>query len=200
MIGAAYINTNRCIAWADHRDCIVCEEMCPLPEKAITLDVAVTHGQMNFDSAHNYTLAGSNALTMKAARIHLHLRDYQRAVAAGKSEAELQQLQQQAAPLAPPGFSFADDNCALLNKELYSVPDQDYDEMGRHSDFVKVVIYNPLGKVLATLYTDEDGYYMLAYKHTSKSATYKVTVPTYNRVVSILVKANGFAPVDFEVP
>ncbi len=37
VIGKAYINTNRCIAWADHRDCIVCEEMCPLPEKAITL-------------------------------------------------------------------------------------------------------------------------------------------------------------------
>lgn len=37
VIGKAYIDTNRCIAWADHRDCIVCEEMCPLPEKAITL-------------------------------------------------------------------------------------------------------------------------------------------------------------------
>jgi polyferredoxin len=38
--GKAYIDQNRCIAWADHRDCIVCEEMCPLPEKAIKLDVA----------------------------------------------------------------------------------------------------------------------------------------------------------------
>jgi NAD-dependent dihydropyrimidine dehydrogenase PreA subunit len=40
VIGAAYIDTNRCIAWADHTDCIVCEEMCPLPQKAITLEVA----------------------------------------------------------------------------------------------------------------------------------------------------------------
>ena len=40
VIGKAYIDQNRCIAWADHRDCIVCEEMCPLPEKAIKLDVA----------------------------------------------------------------------------------------------------------------------------------------------------------------
>jgi polyferredoxin len=40
VIGAAYIDTTRCIAWADHRDCIVCEEMCPLPEKAIKLEVA----------------------------------------------------------------------------------------------------------------------------------------------------------------
>jgi polyferredoxin len=40
VIGKAYIDTTRCIAWADHRDCIVCEEMCPLPEKAIKLDEA----------------------------------------------------------------------------------------------------------------------------------------------------------------
>jgi MauM/NapG family ferredoxin protein len=37
VIGRAYIDQNRCIAWADHRDCIVCEEMCPLPEKAVQL-------------------------------------------------------------------------------------------------------------------------------------------------------------------
>ncbi|MFU8773625.1 MAG: 4Fe-4S binding protein, partial [Anaerolineales bacterium] len=38
VIGKAYINQNYCIAWADHVDCIVCEEMCPLPEKAIHLE------------------------------------------------------------------------------------------------------------------------------------------------------------------
>ncbi|MFN8597971.1 MAG: 4Fe-4S binding protein [Anaerolineae bacterium] len=38
VIGQAYIDQNRCIAWAEHRDCIVCEEMCPLPDKAIKLD------------------------------------------------------------------------------------------------------------------------------------------------------------------
>jgi polyferredoxin len=37
VIGQAYIDHNRCIAWADHRDCIVCEEMCPVPQKAIIL-------------------------------------------------------------------------------------------------------------------------------------------------------------------
>jgi polyferredoxin len=37
VIGWAYIDTTRCIAWADHTPCIVCEEMCPLPGKAITL-------------------------------------------------------------------------------------------------------------------------------------------------------------------
>jgi ferredoxin len=39
-IGSAYIDENRCIAWADRAECIVCEEMCPLPEKAVTLDMA----------------------------------------------------------------------------------------------------------------------------------------------------------------
>lgn len=38
VIGQAYIDQNRCIAWADHRACIVCEEMCPLPEKAVYLE------------------------------------------------------------------------------------------------------------------------------------------------------------------
>lgn len=38
VLGKAYIDQNRCIAWADHTDCIVCEEMCPLPAKAIRLE------------------------------------------------------------------------------------------------------------------------------------------------------------------
>jgi polyferredoxin len=38
VIGWAYIDQDRCIAWADHAPCIVCEEMCPLPEKAIQFD------------------------------------------------------------------------------------------------------------------------------------------------------------------
>jgi ferredoxin len=40
VIGKAYIDENRCIAWADHQDCIVCEEMCPVPDKAIVLEEA----------------------------------------------------------------------------------------------------------------------------------------------------------------
>jgi len=38
VIGLAYIDQNRCIPWADHKDCIVCEEMCPVPDKAIKLE------------------------------------------------------------------------------------------------------------------------------------------------------------------
>lgn len=38
QLGHAYIDHNRCLAWSDHSNCIVCEEMCPLPQKAISLD------------------------------------------------------------------------------------------------------------------------------------------------------------------
>ena len=38
VIGTAYIDRSRCIPWTDNRNCIVCEEMCPVPEKAIVLD------------------------------------------------------------------------------------------------------------------------------------------------------------------
>jgi len=47
VIGIAYIDQDRCIAWADHRDCIVCEEMCPVPEKAIQLEEMQTWGPDN---------------------------------------------------------------------------------------------------------------------------------------------------------
>lgn len=40
-IGKAYIDQNRCIAWSDHQTCIVCEEMCPVPDKAISLEPAI---------------------------------------------------------------------------------------------------------------------------------------------------------------
>lgn len=37
-IGRAYVDTELCIAWSGRSACIVCEEMCPLPEKAIILE------------------------------------------------------------------------------------------------------------------------------------------------------------------
>ncbi|MCX7681177.1 MAG: 4Fe-4S binding protein [Anaerolineae bacterium] len=40
VIGHAYVNRNRCLPWASGRSCITCEEMCPLPEKAIQLEEA----------------------------------------------------------------------------------------------------------------------------------------------------------------
>jgi polyferredoxin len=38
VIGLVEIDQDRCIPWAEEEDCIVCEEMCPLPEKAIMLE------------------------------------------------------------------------------------------------------------------------------------------------------------------
>jgi MauM/NapG family ferredoxin protein len=45
IIGRAYIDRNRCIPWADGESCIVCEEMCPLPEKAIRLEEVQVTGE-----------------------------------------------------------------------------------------------------------------------------------------------------------
>jgi polyferredoxin len=38
VIGRAYIDRNTCIPWAEGRDCLVCQELCPIPDKAIVFD------------------------------------------------------------------------------------------------------------------------------------------------------------------
>ena len=40
IIGTAYVDQKRCLPWVDGRNCIVCEEMCPVSPKAIVLDEA----------------------------------------------------------------------------------------------------------------------------------------------------------------
>jgi len=40
VVGLATIDQNRCIPWSDHKPCIVCQEMCPLPDKAVQLEQA----------------------------------------------------------------------------------------------------------------------------------------------------------------
>ncbi len=37
-IGTAHINKNRCIAYKDAKGCLVCEEVCPVPEKAVKVE------------------------------------------------------------------------------------------------------------------------------------------------------------------
>jgi translation initiation factor RLI1 len=37
-MGLAYFDKNLCIPYAQNKDCIVCEEHCPTPEKAIKLE------------------------------------------------------------------------------------------------------------------------------------------------------------------
>ncbi len=38
VLGKAQIDRQRCLPWAEGQPCIVCEEMCPVPRKAITLE------------------------------------------------------------------------------------------------------------------------------------------------------------------
>jgi translation initiation factor RLI1 len=38
VIGKASVDRDRCLPWASSTPCIVCEEMCPIPEKAIRLE------------------------------------------------------------------------------------------------------------------------------------------------------------------
>ena len=46
IIGLASVDRNRCLPWAYGVPCIVCEEMCPVPDKAIKLEViTVTDAQ-----------------------------------------------------------------------------------------------------------------------------------------------------------
>jgi polyferredoxin/NAD-dependent dihydropyrimidine dehydrogenase PreA subunit len=37
VLGIAVVDRNRCLPWAQDTPCIVCQEMCPVPDKAITL-------------------------------------------------------------------------------------------------------------------------------------------------------------------
>jgi len=37
VLGTAFIDRNRCIPWSENRTCVVCEENCPVPDKAIVL-------------------------------------------------------------------------------------------------------------------------------------------------------------------
>jgi len=39
IIGTAYFDKSRCIPWYRNEDCIVCEEHCPTPEKAIKFEI-----------------------------------------------------------------------------------------------------------------------------------------------------------------
>lgn len=39
VIGKAEIDRTRCLPWADDQECIVCEEMCPIADKAIRLEI-----------------------------------------------------------------------------------------------------------------------------------------------------------------
>jgi ferredoxin len=44
-LGTAHIDKDLCIAWAENKECIVCEEHCPVPQKAIKVNYEVFNGK-----------------------------------------------------------------------------------------------------------------------------------------------------------
>lgn len=69
------------------------------------------------------------------------------------------------------------------------------DDQGNPLADVEVRIYGPDGKLLATVKTDEDGWYFFNYKHTGKAATYKIVCS--GTIKEVTVKANQLVQVDF---
>jgi hypothetical protein len=52
----------------------------------------------------------------------------------------------------------------------------------------------------ATVYTDQDGWYMWQYKYTGKATTFNITLPAYKLSQSVAVKSNAFVVASFTVP
>ncbi len=65
---------------------------------------------------------------------------------------------------------------------------------------VKVQIYDSSNALLATVYTDQDGWYMWQYKYTGKAATFTVNLPVYNLAQAVTLKSNGFLVVNVTLP
>ena len=73
------------------------------------------------------------------------------------------------------------------------------DSSGNPISGVEVQIYSPTGSLLATVYTDEDGFYSYHYKHTGKAATFTIELPDYGTQQSVTLKANSFVVVNFQI-
>jgi hypothetical protein len=65
---------------------------------------------------------------------------------------------------------------------------------------VAVQIYDSANKLLKTVYTDTDGWYMWQYKHTGKAATFTLKLPAYNKSQTVTLKSNVLVIVSFSVP
>lgn len=64
---------------------------------------------------------------------------------------------------------------------------------------VKVQIYGPDGKLLATVYTDKDGWYFYNYKYTGKAATFTIKLPEYDKTATVTIKSNSLTKTDFTI-
>jgi uncharacterized repeat protein (TIGR02543 family) len=74
------------------------------------------------------------------------------------------------------------------------------DSEGNPIEGVKVQIYGPDGKLLATVYTDKDGWYFYNYKYTGKAASFTIKLPEYNKTATVTIKSNSLTKTDFIIP
>jgi hypothetical protein len=74
------------------------------------------------------------------------------------------------------------------------------DTEGNPCEGVTVVIYGPDGTLLATVATNNDGWYCYDYKHTGKATSFIIKLPDYNLLQPALLKANKFVVVNFQIP
>jgi hypothetical protein len=67
---------------------------------------------------------------------------------------------------------------------------------------VEVRIADSAGNPMATVFTDQDGFYMWLYKYTGKPTTFTVSLPGYPTVApqTVTMKSNKFIIVNFTVP
>jgi hypothetical protein len=65
-----------------------------------------------------------------------------------------------------------------------------------------VTLRNPANQVIGLALSDEDGFYMINYKHTGRAVTYTVTARagTWTQTIPVTLKANGYVHLDFDVP
>ncbi len=63
----------------------------------------------------------------------------------------------------------------------------------------KVMIYQGT-KLMSTVYTDIDGWYMWPYKYTGKPTTFTIKLSEFGLSKSITLKSNGYVQVDFVTP
>jgi hypothetical protein len=63
-----------------------------------------------------------------------------------------------------------------------------------------VQIFNGSGKLLSTVTTDGDGWYMYPYKYTGKATNFTVRLPAFGLSQGVTMKSNAFAVVNFVTP
>ena len=81
-IGLAYIDRNRCLPYAYARSCIVCEEHCPTPRKAIWLEEVEVPGPRR-GACDGQTAARGPGPVHRLRDLHQQMRDTGRAGGAG---------------------------------------------------------------------------------------------------------------------